>query len=35
MEIDLSVPKAAKRRRCVNMDSTTLMDKGIHIPDPN
>jgi hypothetical protein len=36
MEIDMSAPRATKaRKHAIIMDITTLLDKGICIPDPN
>jgi hypothetical protein len=33
MEIDMSAPKA--KRHATIMDRATLLDKGIHIPNPD
>jgi hypothetical protein len=36
MEIDMTTLGVADvKRRITIMDRTTLLDKGIHIPDPN
>jgi hypothetical protein len=36
MEIDMTTLRVADvRRRTTIMDRTTLLDQGIHIPDPN
>jgi hypothetical protein len=35
MEIDLNVSRAIEKKRCAIMDRATLLDKGIHILDPN
>ncbi len=36
MEIDMSALGSIEVRRCVTiMDRATLMDKGVHVPNPN
>jgi hypothetical protein len=35
MDIDMSAPRVAKKRRHAIMNRATLLDKGIHIPNLN